>query len=60
MAGVHIEALITFMKRAIVEEDTFFGTKGQFVFIVWTKIRPANTTTNTQQGIIWRSIKESL
>jgi hypothetical protein len=46
MIRISIKTLISFMKRAISEEDTFFGTKGQFVFIVGAEIRATSTTKN--------------
>jgi hypothetical protein len=46
MIRISIKTLISFMKRAIAEEDTFFGTKGQFVFIVGAEIRATSTTKN--------------
>jgi hypothetical protein len=46
MIRISIKTLISFMKRAIAEEDTFFGTKGQFVFIVGVEIRATSTTKN--------------
>jgi hypothetical protein len=55
----HMKTLIPFVKRAIPQKHTFFRSKLQLPFIIWSKMRPTCTPKNFKEAIIWLITKES-
>jgi hypothetical protein len=47
-----MKTLVTLVERAIAEEDTFFRSKFEFVFVVRTEVRPTCTAEHLEKGII--------
>jgi hypothetical protein len=54
-----MKTLATFVFRAVTEKDTFFGTKLKLMIVIWTKMRPADTTKNFEKCIVRNLIKET-
>ena len=48
----NMETFVTFVRRTVTKEDTFFGPKLEFTLIVWTKMGLARTTKKLEESII--------
>jgi hypothetical protein len=50
--GRNMKAFIAFVYRAVTKEDTFFGAKFEFVFVIRAKVWPTCTAENFEKSII--------
>ena len=57
--GGNMKTFVSFMKRAIAKKDTLFGSKLELALVIWTKMRPASTPKNLEEGVIRLYIKEN-
>jgi hypothetical protein len=53
-----METFVTFVKRTITKENTFFRAKLELMLIIWTDMRPTCTPKYLEKGVIMRCVEE--
>jgi hypothetical protein len=55
-----IQALIPFMHRTVIEEDTLLRSKRKFISIILAKTRPAHTSKRAERLIVGIDTEEAM
>jgi hypothetical protein len=54
----NMEAFVPFVESTVPEKDTLLRPKLEFVFVVWSKVRPTCTPEDLQKSVIGSFIKQ--